>query len=187
MKLLISICLSVCLLTGTAFALDDPETVPKEGATEIVQPEAATPKVEGPVPTWVDKEVAKPEVGVEPGSNEDLLIQLKEVKKAYEDLRGAQGGKMLLIFLMLAAIGNALISGIKRVIIWKKEELSNRLKKWLPRIALILGVVVGFATYYGSGEGLLAAFLYGAGPATAVLVQELFGPVKSSPKKKSAG
>lgn len=172
-RLLISICL-VIGLAGTAIALDDPET------TAPTVAEVATPApVETPVPEWMKDGATTEEPKVEPGSNEDMAKALEEAIKRLEDLRSAKGGKMLLIFLMLAAFCNLGISGIKRLVIWKKGDLSKRWKTWLPRIALILGVVVGFATYYGSGDGLMAAFFYGAGPAAAVLIQELFGPIKS--------
>ena len=153
--------LAICLVAflGSPAIADDP--VPKPAPVADVSDD-------GPTPDWVDAPV------VEPGSNEDLTQKLGEAKQRLEDLRGAEDGKMLLVFLLLAAICNVLLSGIKR---WRK--FSDKGKKYLPWVATGLGVAVGFLAYAGTGAGILEAFLYGAGPPFAVLIQELFGPIKS--------
>lgn len=163
-QLLVATCLVVGL-TGNAIADD-----PKPTATEEVAP------AEGPTPEWMKETAVAPETG----SNKDLLQKLNEVKDKYEDLKGANGGKMLLVFLLLAAICNVLISGVKRV-----RKLTDKGKKYLPWVALGLGVVAGFAAYYGTGASIIEAFWYGAGPPSSVLIQELFGPIKSKPVEDS--
>jgi hypothetical protein len=123
----------------------------------IAQPAAD----EGPTPEWIDD-----------GSNEDLLAKYNAMKEAYAAAKGSGAdGKTLLYFLLLAACANLLISGIKRAM-----QLTNKGKKYLPWIAAGLGVVAGFASYYGLGVGLLAAVIYGAGPPAAIIFQELFKP-----------
>lgn len=138
-----------------------------------------------PTPTWVDEEMdpgKMDSVSPEGETDPNLAEALQEAIKRLEDLRSANGGKMLLVFLMLAAFGNLFISGIKRLVRWRAGKISKRWKKWLPRIALGLGVVVGFLSYYGTDGNLIAAFLYGAGPPMAVFVQEIFGFIKSDAK-----
>jgi hypothetical protein len=125
---------------------------------------------DGPTPEWMAD-------APEPGSNADLEEKLRAAQKAYSDLSGADGGKMLFIFLLLAAACNLALSIIKR---WR--QLSDYGKKYLPWAALGLGIIVGFAAYAGTGAGILESAFYGAGPPLAVLLQELFHPIRSMPK-----
>lgn len=149
--------LSVCLFTWPAAAQD-----------------AAPSDTAGPTPDWIDDASAELPPAPEPGSNEDLLAEFNEVRAAYAALKDAEGGKMVAWFLLIAAVCNLLISAIKRLM-----KLTSRGKKYLPWVALGLGVIAGFFSYYALGIGLLAALWYGAGPPFSVLIQELVRPIPS--------
>lgn len=140
--------------------------------TAPVPAETADAGVSAPVPAWAVEAT---------GTNVDLVERGKDVVTAAKALRRKEEGAKtaLLIAALIAAICNLLLSGIKR---WLR--LSQRGKKWLPKIALALGVVVGGASSYALGVGALTAIIYGAGPPLAVFLQELLGPDKILGKKE---
>ena len=127
-----------------------------------------------PTPTWVEDTTVVGDPPPEPGSNTDILQRYEDVKRELDALKSADGGKMLIWFMVIAAVTNLLISVVKRFM-----KVTSRGKKYLPWVALGLGVVTGFFSQAALGVGILAALWYGAGPPTAVLIQELVGPIKS--------
>ena len=127
----------------------------------------AQPADEGPAPEWAAESVAAP-VSAEPAPEMSLLDQLDEAKRALLEFR-AQGydwGNLGLLFALIAAITHLLLTAVKRV-----AKLTSRGKKFLPWVALGLGLVAAFAgSYTGS---IVTALVYGAGPVAAVIAQEL--------------
>lgn len=168
---IIAIALGVGTLATLGYGYADTPAISEVADTATA--DVATGDIAGPTPEWLDKDPA------EPGSNADIVTRLDEAKKALERYRSAESGKTVLLFLLLAAVCNLLLSGLKR---WR--QLSDRGKKFLPWIALGLGVAVGFLSYAGTGAGMLESLLYGAGPPFAVLIQELVGPIKSKPAEQ---
>lgn len=165
----IALVLGGLMLVAVAYA--QPEEAPAGEAEATPEAESAG----APTPTAVPDQPEAEEPKSEAGSNADLLAKGKEVKGAVDELRGdSVTPKKFLIAALFAALANLLLSVIKR---WR--NLSSRGKKWLPRIALGLGVVVGVATYFVPGTTLVEALLYGGGPPGAIIIQELFGPIKS--------
>ena len=157
----ITLILGGLLLAVVAYA--QPEAPPAE------TPDTVTPALADAAPAQPEAEVPD-EPKTEPGSNADLLDKGKEVKSAVDDLRDDSDLKRkFLIAALFAAIANLLLSGVKRGM-----KLTSRGKKWLPRVALGLGVVVGVATYFIPGHSLVEALIYGGGPPGAIIIQEVF-------------
>ncbi|KKN38766.1 hypothetical protein LCGC14_0750290 [marine sediment metagenome] len=162
----ITLILGGLLLAVVAYA--QPEAPPAE------TPDTVTPALADAAPAQPEAEVPdKPkaeEPKTEPGSNPDLFDKGKKVKGAVDDLRGDSDlERKFLIAALIAALANLLLSGIKRGM-----KLTSRGKKWLPRVALGLGVVVGVATYFIPGHSLVEALIYGGGPPGAIIIQEVF-------------
>lgn len=122
---------------------------------------------EGPTPAWIadagPADVAAP-VAAEPS----LLDDAVEVAHTAKEFRtsGYDFGNLALFFALLAAVTHLLLTVVKRLM-----GLTSKGKKWLPWVALTLGVISGF---FGAYTGDIAtALIYGAGPPAAVLAQEL--------------
>jgi hypothetical protein len=127
---------------------------------------------EGPTPAFMLAADAGPvalvaPVAVEPVAPEATALEdAAEIKRAALELRDADWQGLGLWFALLAALTHLLLTGIKKVM-----KLTTRGKRWLPWVALGLGVLTGF---FGAYTGNIAtAIAYGAGPPLAVIAQEL--------------
>lgn len=100
-----------------------------------------------------------------------IAERLTEVIKAFEAYRGATEAtaKRLLLFGAFAVGGKLVIE----VLLLLVPALGTRGKKWIPIVALGLGVAVGLLSSLAVGTTLLLAVLYGAGPPLGVFVNEL--------------
>jgi hypothetical protein len=135
------------------------------------------PVVDAPAPTAEPAPVPV----VEPGSNADLANKLEVAVKEIDDLRNRdkEEGSPLkyLIAAIIAALANLLLSIVKRA-----AKLNGKAKKMLPWASMGLGLVIGIAGYYVVGTTMIDAILYGGAGPGAIIIQELFGPIKSAAK-----
>jgi hypothetical protein len=106
----------------------------------------------------------------------DVAAAAGAVVKATEALRAPEGPtpKKFLWAALIAAVANFVLSVVKLV-----TKMGDRGKKWLPRLTVPLGAVVGVCEYYLLGGSLFTAILYGGAPLGAIVIQELVGPIKS--------
>jgi len=134
--------------------------------------EVTLPAVDTPAPAT---EVV---VAPEPGSNEDLAQRLEVAVEKIDALRNRkeEGGSPLkyLIAAMIAALANLLLSIVKRA-----AKLNGSAKKMLPWASMGLGLVIGIFGHYVVGTTMIDAILYGGAGPGAIIIQELFGPIKS--------
>jgi hypothetical protein len=114
---------------------------------------------------------------------DDIAGAAAKVTEAAKALKepGSPSPKKFLWAALIAAIANLGLSIVKRL-----SKLQERGKKWLPRIAVALGAVVGVCEYYLMGGSLFTAILYGGAPLGAIVIQELMGPVKSKSEAPEA-
>jgi hypothetical protein len=148
------------------------------GGNALAQSDAGV----APVPAVVmDAGVAEPPPSTDPevGSNEDLIARFNDVKKAYENLKDAKqrddDPTKYAIALLIAAIANLLLSGIKRAM-----KLTGKAKKILPWAAVVASAVATGAIHFGGGMSLANSLFYGGAVLGAVVLQELgVIPIKS--------
>lgn len=151
------------LSSGVAFAQDGapaPSTEPAVAPAPAEEAVADIPKEEIPVTSEDKKEEAK---------EESLVDQAKDAKEAYDKVQTASPAeKKFAIAGLIAVILNLLLTGLKKVM-----KLTKSKKKWLPYVALGLGVVIAVVERYALGGGWGDAILYGGAGPGAVVVQEL--------------
>ena len=151
------------LSSGAAVAQDvPPEPATEPAAVETAPSDSKTeePKEEAPAVSDEAKEDAK---------EESVLDQAKDAKEAYDKVKSAEGvEKKFAIAGLIAVLLNLLLTGLKKVM-----KLTKSKKKWLPYVALGLGVVIAIVERYALGGGWGDAILYGGAGPGAVVVQEL--------------
>jgi len=98
-----------------------------------------------------------------------VIDQLKDIKAQYEQYKSsAPDTKDLALVGLLALIVNLLLTGVKKVM-----NLTDKGKKWLPWVALSLGVVIAVFQKFAMGGGWAQAIVYGIAGPGAVIIQEL--------------
>lgn len=107
---------------------------------------------------------------VPPAPEKSLEEQLKEAQAAYQAIKNSTPDKKdLAIAAFIAVLMNLLLTGVKKVM-----KLTDKAKKWLPFVALGLGLVIAVLQKYALGGGWVQALIYGGAGPGAVFVQELF-------------
>lgn len=183
-KLNLSLCvfgLSAALFAGTVHAQHDPAP-DSPPLTVTAEPEPAP----APSPEPVAAPAAEPATddskegdAAEEGKEKDLLDQAKDTKEAYDKVKSASPEeKKFAIAGLIAVALNLLLTGLKRGM-----KLTKAKKKWLPYVALGLGVVIAVVERYALSGTWFDAILYGGAGPGAVFVQELVGAWK---KEESA-
>jgi hypothetical protein len=154
------------------------------GSAALAQSDAGAPVVvELKAPAAEPAEAAEaPEVG----SNEDLVLKLKEAKARYDALKDAKEDgehpvKYMWAFL-IAAMANLILSGVKRTM-----KLTGKAKKILPWVAVSLSGVVTGALHFAGGMSLSSAIFFGGAVVGSIVLQELgVIPIKSSDSNAKA-
>lgn len=113
---------------------------------------------------------------IPPAPEKALSDQLKDVQQAYKDLKSSSPEeKDLAIAAFIAILMNLLLTGVKRVM-----KLTSKGKKWLPFVALGLGLVIAIVQKFALGGGWVQALIYGGAGPGAVIVQEMLNFFKKS-------
>jgi hypothetical protein len=138
-------------------------------AVAIAQPDAGAPTV----PALPDKAAPAPR-------GEDLAAELDALRTEVSEYRAARAaaaaGKSvptetkLALLALLASLGWTLAAGLKKA---AKKAGRPELKRWLPLVALGMGVAAGFLSSRAEGIGTIDAVLLGAGPPLSTLAHEL--------------
>ena len=141
------------------------------GGFMAVRANAQQPADEGPTPAFMLAADAGPVAAVAPvvapvAPEATALEDAAEVKRAALELREHDWKGLGLWCAMLAALAHLLLTATKRVM-----GLTTKGKRWLPWVALGLGVIAGGAGAYTGN--IATAIAYGAGPPLAVIAQEL--------------
>lgn len=194
-KLLVVAIVAALGVPFTALAQDNPEPTPTEETTAP----APAPDSAGASDTEDDANAPSPEGengdasetagnaseeadGPVPAPEKDLKEQLKEAREKYDELKDASPTeKKLAIAAFIAVLLNLLLTGLKKVMKFTKKG-----KKYLPWIALSLGVVIVMVEKFALGGSWVEAIIYGGAGPGAVLVQELLGLFKKDSEEKTA-
>lgn len=155
--LVLALAISLGATTGVALAND---AAPAELALDAA-PSADPAPTPAPPPSPI------------PPDTQSLEERLLAAQRALEAYRNADGpGRVAAIFGIIAALSWFLMGALK------KTTVGGKWKKYIPKVLLGLGVVVGFSFYMASGAGVVASFIYGAGPPFATFIHELLFPSK---------
>lgn len=153
-------------------------------STDLVPATATDEADDQPVTAAPDAATAAPSdpqggIGTSPTpTTQDLAKQLAEVRAAYAAWRdGSAAGKMLALFAMLAAVTNFLLAMIKRA---EAFVTNPDAKRWLPKIALGIGVLAAAFASLAAGQPPLVAVFYGLAPLVAVFAHEFLFPAKKT-------
>lgn len=189
---LLTIALVACMGAGAtcfvlawqtdAFAQPDEEVTP----TPAAEP-SATPATDETPSAPAAEAAAEPatEPTAAPAPAEDtgdaLAAALEDAaaaKKALDAYRNSTepGAKKLLLFALLAVLTKLLLS------VWRlASDMSAGARRYLPWVALGVGVATGLLAKLAAGEPTIVALLYGAGPPLGVFVHALLKMWRGDP------